>query len=89
MSFTVSVKEEDIVEWDASLSLCVKQEDIVEVVSLTVSVSNKRTSLRCCVTHGLCVKEEDIAEGDASLSLCVKQEDIVEVERHSRSLGQR
>ena len=46
MSFTVSVKEEDIVEWDASLSLCVKQEDIVEVVSLTVSVSNKRTSLR-------------------------------------------
>ena len=44
MSLTVLVKAEDIVEWDASLSLCVKQEDIVEVVSLMVS--NKRTSLR-------------------------------------------
>ena len=46
MSLTVLVKEEDIVEWDVSLSLCVKQEDIVELISLTVSVSNKRTSLR-------------------------------------------
>ena len=43
---SVSVKEEDIVEWDASVSLSVKQEDIVEVVSLTVSLSKRRMSLR-------------------------------------------
>ena len=75
--------------WCVTHGLCVKDEDIVEGMRHSISVSNRRTSLRWRVTHGLCVKEEDIAEGDASLSLCVKQEDIFEEVCHSRSLCQR
>ena len=52
-------------------------------------MANKRTSLRWCVTHGLCVKEEDIAEGDASLNLCFKQEDIVGVVSLTVSVSKR
>ena len=39
----------------------------------SVSVSNRKISLRWCVTHGLCVKEGDIAEGDASLTVSVSK----------------
>ena len=46
MSLTVLVIEKDMVEWDASVSLNVKHEDIVEMVSLTVCLSKSRMSLR-------------------------------------------